>query len=113
MKTVNSKRLAPLVKWALALLAAAGVLCCMVYALNQVDDAQSREGRRILEDSLRRAAVSSYTSSGRYPATLEELTGRYGISVDTGRYAVYYEIFADNIMPDITVVPLDDEGGRG
>ena len=33
----------------------------------------------------------------------------YGIQIDEERYLVRYEIFAENLMPDITVVEKRDE----
>ena len=31
------------------------------------------------------------------------------IVVDSDKYAVFYDGFASNLMPDITVIPLDTE----
>ena len=39
-----------------------------------------------------------------YPATLEELTRHSGVQIDPAHYRVFYEVFADNLMPDITVL---------
>lgn len=41
---------------------------------------------------------------GGYPPNLEYLEDHYGIRVDEDWYAVFYSAFADNLMPDITVV---------
>jgi hypothetical protein len=43
---------------------------------------------------------------GVYPPTIEYIEEYYGIQIDREQYAVFYDIFADNLMPDITVVPL-------
>ena len=40
----------------------------------------------------------------RKPLNLEYLEDHYGIRVDEERYAVFYSAFADNLMPDVTVV---------
>ena len=90
--------------WLLLPVSADLALTLLMGALAHVDASQSEEGRNQLEESIRRAAVSSYASEGVYPATLEELEQGYGIQVDETRYAVFYEIFADNIMPEITVL---------
>ena len=85
------------------------VLCgvlALFTAIGNLQDGQSTEARKQLENSLRRAAVTCYTTEGAYPPTLEELQRRYGIQIDSERFAVFYEIFADNQMPEITVVPL-------
>lgn len=62
-----------------------------------------------LELSIRRAVASCYAMEGSYPQSLEYLEKHYGIQIDYKKYSVFYEIFADNIMPDITVLERNDE----
>ena len=101
------RRLAGLL-WGAALPAAAAVvLVCFFVGLANLDEGQGEEGRRRLEESLRRAAVACYAAEGIYPPTLDYLEKGYGIQVDRSRYAVFYEIFAENLMPGITVVELE------
>ena len=57
-----------------------------------------------LEEALRRGAVSCYARDGVYPPTLEDLRQRCGLQIDEDRYAVYYDVFAENLMPEITVL---------
>ncbi len=80
-------------------------------AVSNLDARQLQEGQNTLEEAIRRAAVTCYASEGIYPPTLEYLEKYYGLQVDTQRYTVYYEIFADNLMPDITVLN-NQNGGR-
>lgn len=88
----------------LSLLLAAAVLAAAVYGLRRADDARGAEGARVLEDAVRRAAVSCYAIEGRYPDTLDYLTENYGVYIDDDDYTVFYEVFASNIMPDVTVI---------
>ena len=85
-------------------LAAVAILLWFLTALDNLDRGQGEEGRRQLEESLRRAAVAYYAAEGVYPPTLEELSRRSGVQIDQERYHVFYEIFASNLMPDITVL---------
>ena len=85
-------------------LGVAAVLLCFWTALRNMDAGRIQEGRLQLERSLRRAAVACYAEVGVYPATLEELTRYSGVQVDSAHYQVFYEVFADNLMPDITVL---------
>ena len=48
--------------------------------------------------------VNCYAIEGRYPATLEYVEEYYGLQINRERYDVFYEVFADNIMPEITVL---------
>lgn len=80
------------------------VLLWFFAAVNELDAGQREQGRLQLEQSLRRAAVAGYASRGEYPATLEDLIAHSGIQIDRKQYAVFYEVFASNLMPDITVL---------
>lgn len=73
-------------------------------ALNNLGGGQRDEGREQLETALRRAAVACYAAEGVYPPTLDYLTEHYGVQIQEDRYVVFYEIFANNLMPDITVL---------
>ena len=42
---------------------------------------------------------------------IEYLEEHYGIQIDRERYNVFYEGFASNIMPDITVIPATPPEG--
>jgi len=80
------------------------LLFAFITAVNNLSGGQGEEGRQQLEDALRRAAVACYAAEGIYPPTLDYLTEHYGIQIEEERYTVFYEIFADNLMPDITVL---------
>lgn len=65
-----------------------------------------------LTDSIRRASVQCYSIEGRYPPSVEYLEKHYGIVIDRNRYHVFYSGWASNVMPDITVIPITEEGGN-
>ena len=80
------------------------VVLCFASAVNSLDSGREAEGLRQLEASLRRGCVACYAAEGIYPPNLAYLADHYGIQVDESRYTVYYSIFAENLMPDITVL---------
>ena len=82
----------------------AGIALWMLFGVREAAAAEAREGLRQAELAVRRAAVSCYALEGAYPSTYEDLKARSGIAVDEEKYKVFYEIFASNIMPEITVV---------
>lgn len=94
-------------RWLVTALAILLILLCFLTALRQVTSGSSEAQRQQLEDSIRRAAVACYATEGYYPPDLEHLKTFYGIQIDDTRYAVHYEVFAENLMPDITVVPYE------
>lgn len=83
---------------------AAGALVCFAAALNSLDSGRSREDLRQLEETLRRGCVACYAAEGAYPQDLEYLKTHYGVQIDEARYTVFYDVFAENLMPDITVL---------
>ena len=89
-------------------LCALAAVLALFTALSNLESGQSAEARAQLEDALHRAVVSCYATEGFYPPTLEYLEEHYGIQIDSSRYAVFYEIFAENLMPDITVLELKE-----
>ena len=100
---MGKNRLSAIFQWLAALLAA---LCLIFFvsSLASVDRQQGEEGRQQLETALRRAAVACYAAEGVYPPTVEYLQQHYGVQIEEERYIVFYEIFANNLMPDITVL---------
>ena len=80
------------------------VLMMFMTALSNLESGRRSEGREQLEDAVRRAAVACYAAEGIYPPDLEYLEEHYGIQVDRDRYTVMYDVFASNLMPDVTVL---------
>lgn len=94
----------------ICIFAAAAIIAALLWffsALSGVRQGQSEEGRQQLEDALRRAAVACYAAEGVYPPNAEYIAEHYGVQTDEERYTVFYEIFADNLMPEITVIVKD------
>lgn len=85
-------------------LAAALLLMGFAGAVNGLDRDSREESKRQLEEALRRGCVACYAAEGIYPPDLDYLKDHYGVQVDEERYTVFYSVFADNLMPDITVL---------
>ena len=68
-----------------------------------------REGAETLRSAIARASVQCYAIEGRYPPSVRYLEENYGIRIDRERFHVFYEGFASNIMPDITVISIPEE----
>jgi hypothetical protein len=77
---------------------------CFLTAISNLESGRNDQGRRQLEDTIRQAAVTCYATEGFYPPTLTYLEEHYGLQVDAGRFTVYYNAFAENLVPDITVL---------
>ena len=87
-------------------LSAGAFLCALgifLYAVSGLSQRSVEEGAVTLQNSIQRASVQCYAIEGRYPASVDYLVKNYGIQIDEKKYAVFYEGFASNLMPDITV----------
>lgn len=84
-------------------------LACILFGVLRFSKQADEEGAQTLRDGIRRASVQCYAIEGRYPPSVQYLEDNYGIRIDEDRYYVFYVGFASNIMPEITVVPADQE----
>lgn len=89
-------------------LLALAVLWVLLAATHNLKGANREQGRLLMENSIRRSAAAYYAREGSFPPSLAVLEQHYGLQIDHERYAVFYEIFAPNLMPSITV--LDQAG---
>lgn len=80
------------------------VLLFFATALDSLSSDQGEENLRQLEEILRRSCVACYSAEGVYPSSLDYLKEHYGLQIDETRYTVHYTAFAENLMPDITVL---------
>lgn len=79
------------------------VLGIFIYGLGLLSQKSIVEGAETLERALVRSSVQCYAIEGRYPPSVQYLEDHYGIQIDSDKYVVFYEGFASNLMPDITV----------
>ncbi|WP_394525853.1 hypothetical protein [Lacrimispora sp. JR3] len=81
----------------------AGMIALFISGILLFSRKTDLKGAETLRDALRRASVQCYAIEGRYPPSVEYLEENYGIQIDKERYDVFYNGFASNFMPDITV----------
>ena len=79
------------------------VIAIFIYATGEMSVRSTAEGAITLGNAIQRASVQCYAIEGRYPSSIDYLVENYGLQIDDKKYAVFYEGFASNIMPDITV----------
>lgn len=78
-------------------------------AISTIDKDKALEDKRQLEKAIANAAVSCYAIEGAYPPSIDYLVDNYNVQINTKRFTVKYELFASNLMPDITVLENDYE----
>ena len=82
------------------------VAVAVVIGLTRIEAATHTEGRRLLEYSIRSAVVRCYTIEGSYPESISYIREHYGVYIDTDRYAVFYDVFAPNLIPVVRVIEI-------
>lgn len=80
------------------------ILLCFLGGISNLSQGRKTEDKQQLEEALRRAAVACYAVEGIYPPNVEYMVEHYGLQIDSRRYVVSYTSFAENLMPDITVL---------
>ena len=101
---MKKKRVRSFLSGILTPIVVAAILLCFLSGVSDLAGGHSREERQQLEDVLHRAAVACYSVEGFYPPDLEYMQKYCGLQYDEKQYVVFYEIFASNLMPDITVL---------
>ncbi|MCI8414653.1 MAG: hypothetical protein HFF00_03385 [Ruminiclostridium sp.] len=104
------KRWKNLLRMALPVLAVAVVLLFFSTALDELGSGQAQEQLKQVEEAVRRSSVACYAAEGVYPPSLEALQERFGLQIDETHCTVHYVAIAQNLMPDITVVPVQGTG---
>lgn len=64
-----------------------------------------KEQKAFIEKAIKQAMVQCYVLEGAYPPDIAYLEKNYGLILDHRRYLIYYDGFASNIMPSISVIP--------
>ncbi len=77
---------------------------CLYKGVQKMGEGQQAESLKQLDNSIRKATMTCYATEGVYPPTIEYIEENYGIQIDRSKYTVFYEIFGDNMMPEITVM---------
>ena len=83
------------------------VIVIIAFGLRQTAESSKAEGARFLKEGILRATIYCYAIEGSYPENLDYITEHYGIHIDRTKYAVFYDVFASNLLPDITVITLN------
>ena len=89
-----------------------GILVFFVTAVSGLKDGSGTEEKEQLEEVIRRSVITCYAAEGVYPPDFAYVKEKYGLVVDESRYLVVYDVFAENLMPDITVLERAYEENR-
>jgi len=86
----------------------AAVLCLIFYlgiARTQTDSLEKEQVT--LTQALEGGAIRTYALTGRYPQSLDELLSDYHITYDSEKFVVEYVPNGSNLLPSISVLPVN------
>lgn len=63
------------------------------------------QGAVSVRNAILNSAKQCCAIEGSYPASLEHLESDHGLRVNRDDYVITYEVFAENILPSVVVVP--------
>ena len=85
--------------------------CLIMYMFNvgierltHVNEQQQLES---VHNAVVRAVIVYYAIEGRFPPSIDYLVLYHNLMADQDRFIIHYNLFADNIMPHITVIERD------
>lgn len=81
--------------------------------IRTVDHTTAAEQSKSLEQAIRRSVAQCYAVEGTYPPSLDYLKEHYGLFYDTELFYVDYTAIGSNIMPDISIIPLEPADEKG
>lgn len=79
-----------------------------VLGISGVSGSVGAQQTQMLQRAIERAVVTCYAIEGQYPPTLDYIRENYGVVIDEARFDVYYDAFAQNVMPSVSVTRRED-----
>ena len=101
---MKTRKLMSWIPLALGVALFAAIAVWMVQGVREAARISDEEGLRIAQEAVERAVVSCYSLEGVYPANYEDLKAKSGLAIDEDKYGVFYDIFASNMRPSVTVL---------
>lgn len=80
------------------------ILGLFLFGISSISSTAVSEEKKNLENALQRDIVHCYAVEGIYPPTLSYMEDNYGLTYDTDKYIVDYQVIGSNLMPDYHVI---------
>lgn len=74
------------------------------FALQKITTKTEEEECFALQQAIQKSVAHFYAIEGHYPESLDYLKEEYSISYDTDKYFIDYQIWGENIFPEITII---------
>ncbi|MEG1405489.1 MAG: hypothetical protein RSC34_02625 [Alistipes sp.] len=100
-KSVSRKRTVRVVVVTCVVLAA---LACW-FAFGAIGTTLKEQSAVSVRDAILNSAKQCCAIEGSYPPSLIYLEDNYGLAINHRNYAITYDVFAENVMPSVVVLP--------
>lgn len=90
------------IQWILLSIVCA-IFACIVYGTIRSMSSYNEKSLEMIEESIRKSAMTCYSVEGYYPADISYLEAHYGLVLDKKRVNVLYQSLGSNLFPDIMV----------
>ena len=80
-----------------------GLLLFGAYSFWNFHREDKSEVMQSMKDSILDRALQCYVVEGVYPPSLEYLEENYGLVLNKTDYYIHYDIFAENLPPDVRI----------
>lgn len=90
------------------IVAVIAILIAIWWLAGSLDSSNDEEQMKVAKEAIVRATVQCYSLEGRYPPGLDYLEENYGLALDREKYVYYYQVIAENIMPNVRLFPLGE-----
>ena len=75
------------------------IIFLFVSVLNNTSHQIAGENMKSTEAAIRKALVTCFAVEGFYPSEINYLEKYYGLVIDWNKYDLYYNLYADNLLP--------------
>ena len=88
------------------------VIILFVVGTGNLSKGSTKRQKESLSDALSRDIIYCYATTGHYPESLEAIRKDYGLYYNEELFYVDYQVRAQNIIPDVTIIELQPEDDR-
>lgn len=82
----------------------AAMLAWLIAAVSNASASSKDKELSALKTNIENGITMCYAVEGMYPDDVDYLCENYGLIYDKSKYIVYYDSFASNIRPTVTVL---------
>ena len=79
------------------------IFVCFIYGTVCSTSSYEEKSIEVIEDNIRKAAITCYSIEGYYPADISYLEENYGLVIDNQKVNVFCQSLGSNLFPDIMV----------